>query len=87
MNFHTHSNGFKSSHVSELWLSPNQDIPDPLNLKELPLDVIHGDGGVCHGHHVVLWKRDSERLSLSERWTKDHTLEKKYNIPNNAFRL
>lgn len=42
------------SHISEFWLPPDQDIPDPVNLKELSFNVIHGDGGVCHGHHVIL---------------------------------
>lgn len=41
-------------HVSELWLPPDQDVPDPVNLKKLPLDVVRGDGGVRYGHHVVL---------------------------------
>lgn len=49
------------SHVSELWLPPDQDIPDPFNLKKLPLNVVHSDCGVCHGYHVVLWGRENNK--------------------------
>lgn len=48
------------SHVSELRLPPDEDVPDPLNLKKLPFNVVHGDGGVRHGDHVALWGRERE---------------------------
>lgn len=50
-----------NSHVSEFWLSPDEDVPDPLDLYQLPFDVIHGNGGVCHGHHLLFWERETEK--------------------------
>lgn len=48
-----------SSHVSQLRLSPHQHISYPLDFEQLTLNVIHSDGGVCHGHNVVfIWGRN-----------------------------
>jgi len=57
------------SHVSELWLPSDQDISDSLDFKKLPLNVIHGHGGVRHGHHVILWQRKRRTaFSHAECW-------------------
>lgn len=43
-----------NSHVSELRLPPHQDVSDPFDLHQLSLDVVHSDGGVGHGDHLLL---------------------------------
>lgn len=41
------------SHISELRLFPDQRILYPLDFEQLPLDVLHSDGGISHGHHIL----------------------------------
>lgn len=49
------STSFKKlhSHISELRLFPDQRILYPLDFEQLPLYVLHSDGGVSHGHHIL----------------------------------
>ena len=71
------------SHVSELWLPPDQHVSDPVNLKQLPLDVVHGDGGVRHRHHVLVWEGERKLTELKS----DLFMEKKYSIKYSMFEL
>ena len=45
--------GKMHSHVSQLRLSPHQDVPNPLDLEQFPLKVVHRDRGVGHGDDAL----------------------------------
>lgn len=49
------------SHVSQLRLTPHQNVTNPLDLEELPLNVVHRDRWVGHGDDVLLpWETQNK---------------------------